>query len=1073
MTKARGQITITDVQDGKSVTITSISVTYATTTDNTQPTEFPYTSVPTVKKGMYLWSKTTVNYSDGKHTDTYAVSRIGYDGDNGASVHVAYSTAYPVTEKSFTKVYKEGVKYVGIYSDFDTTNLVGISSGVMLTDDGQLLTYPDPSDGEWNDPRWVWQRIAGEDGVSSLSFTTNYSYAQPKVDQYGKAGYQGVWSVNESTAKAKAGDSVMLRITNSTKGRYEWIVGLVISVPSDKSVEVQTTGLLASGADGKDGNSVGRNLLYNAGFDSLKDKKNNDNSGYHFVAPYSISGKKDGVNILSLNLGTGDPAIHWYVHGVEGGQTYTFSAWMRKTTTSATNNCGIQMDAINVNNERGDRISQDLLNDEYNDWTFFKKTFTLAENTSYPFIEISFWRGGDTSLTNVEICQPKLELGTEPTAFCLNEADLKGADGAPSETYYINPSALIVTERLNTANDNTDKEKKYTDKDFVYDIPSTFSIHHSVGDSDSIIKIDDDGWNCSEGAALLPIGWNMTLQDSFAEGKGYDLTSILTKSGLTKDSSVLKIVLVAKVSNSVSLNIEVYINRLGTTQMETYGDTTTIVREKVLADVKKGYVDVDTYNNYTKATSEQFGNYYTKTQMDGQTGDIKKSISSVEQTAESISLMVTSQRSGRNQWINGDFEMNPDLAPKYSYNLGDEGGSQGINNVALPAGFNKQLVFKCSKAFQGIYYNGTQPNLNLTKGTTYCLSFFARVNMEVTGKIYFGMSGLTTTTEDITATWKRYCIYLTPDKDYAAKDVSIVFYPYAAITDANGNAGYICLTGIQLEVGSESTGAPTVWSKSTDDMKQTTGIDIQNGLINAIAGMFNFVGKNGKPYIKVEQDSNGYPHLVFYNPTKTDSAGNPMPAYDLGYSGLQQIIGTGRVTSWLHVNYQKTFAAGAVTNPMDFYREMLARGYRDACRYDGGYYLNPQFGKVWLPAEAEKYDGLYYDTESWDKDFLPTGELLADGWHLYQSGYKSGGVYDGVTAANQNKGHYYEYTYRMFYTKSGKRYTTEHTVSVRYTDSRLVAEGYEYGMYFDGDSANVVYYGTTGNTVVFPDAPTK
>lgn len=77
-------------QDGTSVKITSKSVTYqASTSGTTTPTETWSNTVPTVNNGQYLWTKTTVQYSDGNKTEAYSVSYKGTNGTNGTSVTVS------------------------------------------------------------------------------------------------------------------------------------------------------------------------------------------------------------------------------------------------------------------------------------------------------------------------------------------------------------------------------------------------------------------------------------------------------------------------------------------------------------------------------------------------------------------------------------------------------------------------------------------------------------------------------------------------------------------------------------------------------------------------------------------------------------------------------------------------------------------------------------------------------------------------------------------------------------------------------------------------------------------------
>nr|DAS83779.1 MAG TPA: tail protein [Caudoviricetes sp.] len=79
--------------DGTSVTVKSASVTYQVGTSGTaKPTGTWGTSVPTVENGQYLWTKTTVEYSDGKSTEAYSVSYKGTNGSNGTSVSIV-STA--------------------------------------------------------------------------------------------------------------------------------------------------------------------------------------------------------------------------------------------------------------------------------------------------------------------------------------------------------------------------------------------------------------------------------------------------------------------------------------------------------------------------------------------------------------------------------------------------------------------------------------------------------------------------------------------------------------------------------------------------------------------------------------------------------------------------------------------------------------------------------------------------------------------------------------------------------------------------------------------------------------------
>ena len=94
--------------NGTSVTVKSTSVTYQVGTSGTdKPTGTWSTTVPSVPNGQFLWTKTVVEYSDGKKTEAYSVSykgTNGTNGSNGASVTVSStSVTYQVGTSGTTK----------------------------------------------------------------------------------------------------------------------------------------------------------------------------------------------------------------------------------------------------------------------------------------------------------------------------------------------------------------------------------------------------------------------------------------------------------------------------------------------------------------------------------------------------------------------------------------------------------------------------------------------------------------------------------------------------------------------------------------------------------------------------------------------------------------------------------------------------------------------------------------------------------------------------------------------------------------------------------------------------------
>lgn len=115
----------TNGSNGTSVTVSSTSVTYqAGASGTTPPTGTWSTSVPTVQNGQYLWTKTVVNYSDGKSTESYSVSYKGTNGTNGKDGLDAITMAITSSGGTIFKntaiattltahVYKGGVEVTG------------------------------------------------------------------------------------------------------------------------------------------------------------------------------------------------------------------------------------------------------------------------------------------------------------------------------------------------------------------------------------------------------------------------------------------------------------------------------------------------------------------------------------------------------------------------------------------------------------------------------------------------------------------------------------------------------------------------------------------------------------------------------------------------------------------------------------------------------------------------------------------------------------------------------------------------------------------------------------------------
>lgn len=169
-------------EDGTSIKIASKSVTYQTSTSGTTaPTGTWSTSVPTVNNGQYLWTKTTVQYSDGNKTEAYSVSYKGTNGTNGTSVTVSktevtyqvstsgttaptstWSTTMPSCDQGqylWTKTYVK-------YSDGKDTTSYSVSyKGV----DGEKFAFNMLRETNQGSKHWVNMGVSGKYSVESIT----------------------------------------------------------------------------------------------------------------------------------------------------------------------------------------------------------------------------------------------------------------------------------------------------------------------------------------------------------------------------------------------------------------------------------------------------------------------------------------------------------------------------------------------------------------------------------------------------------------------------------------------------------------------------------------------------------------------------------------------------------------------------------------------------------------------------------------------------------------------------------------------------------------------------------------
>lgn len=169
--------------NGTSVSVKSTSVTYLVGASGTdKPTGTWSTTVPTVPNGKYLWTKTVVNYSDGKSTEAYSVSYKGTNGLNGAN-------GTSVTIKSTSVTYQVS------------------ASGTTTPTGNWVETVPTVPNGQF---LWTRTIVTYSDGKSTTSYSVSYKGTNGANGKNGAdAITMSITSSNGTVFKNNAGSTVL------------------------------------------------------------------------------------------------------------------------------------------------------------------------------------------------------------------------------------------------------------------------------------------------------------------------------------------------------------------------------------------------------------------------------------------------------------------------------------------------------------------------------------------------------------------------------------------------------------------------------------------------------------------------------------------------------------------------------------------------------------------------------------------------------------------------------------------------------------------------------------------------
>ena len=203
-----------DGVNGTNITISSQSVRYSTSHTATQPADSTFTlpSVPTLSAGQYLWSMTTVTYSNGQSTKSYAVSRIGTNGTNGTSVTITSTSVRYAKSTVATQPADTSFTYTSIASaGLKLGEYLWTKTEVAYSDGSSTKSYSVSrigSDGEDGLPG-----APGEDGRTPY---VHYAYAN-SAD--GKTGFSTTY-FKDALYVGVCSDYTQADPTDYTK--YEW-----------------------------------------------------------------------------------------------------------------------------------------------------------------------------------------------------------------------------------------------------------------------------------------------------------------------------------------------------------------------------------------------------------------------------------------------------------------------------------------------------------------------------------------------------------------------------------------------------------------------------------------------------------------------------------------------------------------------------------------------------------------------------------------------------------------------------------------------------------------------------------
>ncbi len=440
------------------VTITSEEIRYAKGNYPSQPADsaFTLTSIGTLTKGQYLWTRTVVNYSDGKQTKSYTVAYIGTDGATGnpgqpgsdgktTYVHFAYASGitgslpHPTAVTGFKTTAFAGAKYIGVCTDYNQAD----------------PTAHTP---------YEWSEYKGEDGVGISGIVEQYYLSSSRTALQG-----GSWSDTRPAWKAGWYYWTRSKITYTDGRPAEYTAGICVTGDAGTSVLAQYSAngsswhatfqsgdiyMRTSSDNGSTwspkmplvGSNYTPNLLANSDFNSK------GRWSLHTNVTIDPTHKHEGRNsVKSAQSGLTESGFRgisgYYSEDVKEGDVFTASVWVYAEDLSSID-AGVRLELWGYKDSSrvGTCGNVVITPTKANEWQQFHVSYKMPATANRANLYAWVGRNG-----TVWFASPKLERGNNPSpVWSPAESEMSGTAYMPN--LLLNSKKAVIPYSTNNWN---------------------------------------------------------------------------------------------------------------------------------------------------------------------------------------------------------------------------------------------------------------------------------------------------------------------------------------------------------------------------------------------------------------------------------------------------------------------------------------------------------------------------------------------------------------------------------------------------------------------------------------------